>query len=388
PGAVPPVVMPPIAVVAPVEPPLDDNWFRFVVAPGMPAAEPATDRLVLGLIAGESTELSGMGLAFGWYNVQDTMHGLVATLGTTSVRQLDGLQASLAANTDGEGGTGGQLTVGANIATGDLVGAQLSVGANIATKKLSGVQLTAGGNFATGGLDGLQFSSGVNVLGGAPSTGVQAAMINVAHAPFEGLQLSLINVGQDVKGVQLGLINVGHDVSGTQIGLINVAHDVKGAPIGLLSFEKEGRHDLLVFASEADGVNAELRFGGDYLYTLVGGGGLPEHAYASFGLGAHVPFGKVLWTDLDALGATYIPLGTTIVRNGEVRGPFSRPPTQVIRARATIGLQLAKQFAPFVGASMNVRVPGDYALVDVAPGWYGVDGDLIAWPGAFAGVQF
>jgi hypothetical protein len=165
---------------------------------------------------------------------------------------------------------------------------------------------------------------------------------------------------------------------------------VDGVPLGLLSFEKEGRHDFLLYASETDIFNLELKLGGDYVHTVLGGGGNGDHAYAEAGFGVHLPSDH-LWLDIDAVQTAYVPMGTTVVGGGEVKGPFSRPPTGVARLRALVGLQVAKEFAPFAGASMNVRIPsgGNYRLIDVAPDYLtDSDADIIGWPGLFAGVQF
>lgn len=349
-----------------------------------------------GTVAGES--LDGVQGSVGFNVAGGTVRGAQLTTGFNGARGgLRGAQASVVANwagapDDGERGFGGQLSAGANVVSGRFDGPQVTTALNLATGELRGAQLAAALNLASGGMRGLQLAS-VNVIGGQASKGFQLGGVNVATA-LDGVQLSIVNYGGNVDGAQIGLVNVAGDVDGTQIGLVNIAHHVKGVPVGLLSFEKDGRHDVLVYGSETDALNLDLKFGGDYVFTLLGGGAMPTvggrvgHGYVSFGLGAHLPMHK-LWLDLDALGATYIALGTTTVAGGEVTGPFADPPTPVGRARATVGLQLLPQLAPFAGVSVNVRVPTGSAQIDPAPEFIsGPDRDTVLWPGLFAGVAF
>jgi hypothetical protein len=376
---------PPSAIVAPVVVPLEDRAYRISFTRDLPEVPPGIDHFSLAVFSAHSEELNGLALASTSYTVEGKASGLVLAMGGTVVGELDGFQTAMGANVARRGGGGVQTAIGANIA-GPFKGAQLSAGVNVASGGIRGFQGTMGGNVASG-----------------ESRGMQAApLFNQAHN-LDGVQLSLVNVGRDVHGTQIGLVNIARNVSGAQIGLVNVAHDVDGAPLGLFSFEKEGRHDLLLFASESNIANAELKLGGDYIYTVLGVGygthpvDRPEgmsardwdveqpHLYNSMGFGLHLPFKKP-WLDLDALMSAYIPLGTTVVGGDRIRGAFENPPTVVAQTRATFGYQIAKQFAPFVGASMNVRLPLEYELIDIAP--YDGSGEMLAWPGIFGGLQF
>jgi hypothetical protein len=394
---------PPSAIVAPVTqaPALQERLWRFSVTPDLPPVPPGIDHFTLAMMAGRSEELNGVAFGASSYQVTGHASGIVMAMGATVVGELDGIQTSLGANVAEQGGGGMQASLGVNTA-GPFDGAQLTVGMNLAEGGLRGTQLSAIGNVATGGMNGFQGTAGANVASG-PSRGMQAAPLFNRADDLNGVQLSLVNIGGDVRGTQIGLVNIARNVSGAQIGLVNIAHDVDGAPLGLFSFEKEGRHDLLLFVSESDIANAELKLGGDYIYTVLGVGygthpvPRPEdmsardwdvdqaHLYNAMGFGVHLPFKKP-WLDLDTVMSAYIPLGTTVVGGDRVRGAFSNPPTFVAHARATFGYQLARQFAPFVGASMNVRLPLEYELLDIAP--YDGSGEMLAWPGVFGGLQF
>jgi hypothetical protein len=381
---------PPQALIAP-ESPARTLWPRISVATGLPPAPVGEDTMVFSLVADKSQSLDGLAVAGAAYIVDHRTRGFVTALGVTTAGDLDGaVQLSMGANVAGTGGKGLQVTMGGNVVGGSLDGGQGTVGANVVGKDLRGAQLSVGGNVVAGAMKGVQATVGAN-WAGPGSEGLQASVGANWATSLRGAQISFVNIGGDVSGTQIGLVNIGRDVNGAQIGLVNVARSVHGVPFGLLSFEKEGRHDLLVYASESDVFNAELKFGGDYWHTIVGGGGTVGQAYAEFGFGATIPSGK-LWIDLDAVQTAYVSTaGTTrITDEGPVSGPFSRPPTGVARVRAVAGFQVAKEFAPFGGVTMNVRIPGDYRLLDVAPAFLadGSDAEIVAWPGLVGGVQF
>lgn len=392
---------PSAAVIAPAEPVLQDRAWRFSFTPDLPPSPPGIDRFSIALLAGRSEQVAGLAIGSASYEVTDHASGVVTAMGATIVGELDGVQLSMGGNVAERGGSGMQSSMGFN-ASGTFDGAQVTMGANVVDGGMRGAQLSMGANVATSGMRGVQGTMGGNIARG-PSQGLQASMGFNQAQTLDGVQLSLVNIGGDVRGTQIGLVNIARDVSGAQIGLVNIARDVDGAPLGLLSFEKEGRHDLLLFVSESDIANAELKLGGDYVHTVLGFGygthkvPTPDdfdagswdvngaHLYGSAGFGLHLPFKKP-WLDLDAVMASYIPIGTTVVGDGEIDGPFENPPTGVVKTKVTFGYQIAKEFAPFVGASMNVRLPLDYPLLDIAP--YETKGEVLAWPGVFGGIQF
>ena len=395
---------------------------RLEIVPGVPGAH-GRDTLLIGLAGARSDQLEGFAGAMAAIVVTGPSNGISAAMGFVSSAALDGAQLSMGANVAGgdarglqgtmglnvSGGMRGvQSSMGANIARGDVVGLQFTLGYNHATDDLKGAQASLGVNVAQGTAEGLQGTLGVNVA--KELKGVQASLgANVAQK-VEGTQLSVganvagdvdgaqvahVNVGHDVDGAQVGFVNVAHDVKGTQIGLINVANDIDGLAVGLLTFEKQGRHDLLFYASESDLANVDFKLGGDHLYTVMALGAQPNrHAYVGLGYGGHANLSQALWLDLDAMWQSYVPLKTTtqIFQGQEVEflGPFDRPPTQVVRTRATLGLQIAKQLAAFGGVSMAVRLPLSRPQLDIMPGLYPnqPDREVIGWPGLFAGVQF
>ncbi len=322
-------------------------------------------------MAANTHGLTGIAITGAWLDVGGPQHGHSATFGAQRARELRGSQWALLGNSTRGVSRGVQVSLGANLAD---------------TSTFVGLQTTMGVNWLRGNADGGQFGS-VNISRGGLRGG-QLGAVNLAE-DFSGLQLGLINVGGDVTGTQVGLVNVARDVGGLQLGLVNVARDVRGTPLGLLSFEKEGRHDLLVFASETDWVNGELRLGGDHLYTLLSAGATPgRHLHAGAGFGVHAPITDRLWTDYDVAAHGYAPM----IADSPL---FSDDPTIVAKGRATVGVQVFGQLAPFVGASVNIgfvrATTRQEAVPLFAPDDYVERGRLsvaAAWPGAFAGMQF
>ena len=353
----------PTATVAGTSRPLP---FRWEVVPGMPEPTPeVADSAVVGVITSGSTEVQGFAWGTALADVDGRLHGVGASLGVVTAGELDqGAQLSFAANVVHGDVRGVQATTGANIAGGAANGLQLAMGANIASGGGSAAQLAAGANVADGHLEGLQWGS-----------------VNVSEQ-LGGLQFGLVNIGQQVNGAQIGLVNVAGEVDGVQLGLVNVADDVRGTPIGLLSFERDGRHDLLVYASATDLVNAEVRLGGDHLYTHVGGGGNPsEQFWLGAGLGVHATFGSRVWLDLDAAYGAYLPADAFQAQLPQ--------PRHLLRPRVTFGVQVLSELAPFVGVQANVLLPDDAPRpLIVAPDWVESNGQAVVYPGVFAGLQF
>ena len=379
---------------------------RFQFSPGIPPAPEGVDSLVVGFAGARSRSLDGIATALGAVVVDQTSQGAAVSLGANTAGDLQGLQLSLGANSVWRGGEGAQVTIGANVVANEFGGVQAAVGGNIVGQRMDGTQVAVGYNHAGAGLNGWQAAVGANAAMGDSEglqtavggnlardmDGMQAAVgLNVART-VRGLQWGGLNVARDVRGLQLGLVNIGRDVNGGQIGLVNVARDVDGVSLGLLSFEKEGRHDLLVYANETDALNFDFKLGGDHLYTVLAAGAMPgEHGWVGLGYGGHATFGKRLWMDIDALWQTYTPL-TTMVQSVDGQAvtfePFAEV-TQVARGRVSLGLQIARQFALFGGVQMSVRLPISDRQMDLVPSYLANGNEeVLAWPGAFAGVQF
>lgn len=326
---------PPVAVLGDVASADEEATFRFEWVAGLPdPVPPPSDRFLVGAITGKARSVRGVAYGTVLVEVEDAVKGVEASFAVAQAGRLD-----------------------------------------------HAAQVTFGVAIVNDGGRGLQLSPAANVNGG-DLQGMQGSLVNVSES-IQGLQLGLVNVGQRVRGSQIGLVNVGGEVDGVQLGLVNVADDVRGAPIGLLSFEKDGRHDLLLYASETDWVNAEIRLGGDVLYTHLGGGGSSgESVWLGAGLGAHAPFGDRVWLDLDLGVASYLPF------DAPERATLA--PRWVPRVRSTLGVQVLPQLAPFVGASLNAELPSDAAgrLAVVAPEGAWAAGEVRLWPGVFGGVQF
>jgi hypothetical protein len=327
------------------------------------------DTMVVGWLGARSTALDGYGFGTLWYEVDGEAEGIATSLVWTRVGTLSGVQVAFGATAAGEGDVA-QLSFGANLVERGFDGVQLTLGANVAGHGTRGAQLAVGTNLAPGGLRGLQLAAGFNGAGDRV-VGAQLAPVNVA-ADVGGAQLGMVNAARDVRGAQLGLLNVGRDVDGVQLGLVNVARDVRGTPIGLLSFVEEGRHSLLVGATDADPLAAELKLG-DTFHTGVGVGWSPDrHAALGLTAGVHLT-AEPVWVDLDVGPRAWMPLDRAWSRSEA---------TVAIQGRVTVGWQATPWLAPWAGAGANVRVLAG----DVAPGPFAGD-TTPAWPVLSAGLQ-
>ncbi len=410
---------PPTTVVTPAAADPTPMPPRFELFPGFPPPyRDGSDSMIFGVVT-RSQSIKGTGFALAASHVDDDLHGGSFALGTSTVGgSVDGVQGTLGFNLARGDTKGAQLTLGANVTGGNLRGAQVSLGGNWVRGEARGLQATLGVNSADRGSDGIQAALGANVavgdvrgaqtsLGTNISTGrmrgfqgtlganvaqdvagLQASVgVNVAE-DVGGMQLGGVNVAGGVRGGQIGLVNVGRDVRGLQLGLINVARKVDGVSLGLLTFEQEGRHDLLLYASETDWLNGEFKLGSRTFHTVFGAGGQPgQYVWLGLGWGGHATLGRA-WLDIDAIVQSYVrPSDFTDAARG-----FQWPrqaPTFVTRTRLTLGVQIAKQFAVFGGLSLAVVPPGQDAPVAVRQVLADDDtSPLLLWPGAFAGVQF
>jgi hypothetical protein len=338
------------------------------------------------------------------------------SLGVGRTARLDGVAMALGANWATHSVTGVQMAIGGNVARADVLGMQLSVGGNLATGPLGGVQASVGLNIARqGGLAG-QFTVGANVAG-APLEGTQLSVgSNWVHGDFGGVQgtvglnmvrgrmagvqmsvgmnwaetargaqLSLINVGGDVKGMQLGLINVAGKVNGLQLGLVNVAREVEsGMPFGLLSLVKNGQFHVEAYGSDVNFANTAIKVGSRHFYTtaVVGMGSVagsqgPSHWSLGFGLGGHIPVAERFFIDIDGVTHSIYAWDssfTTMQLHHQIR---------VIG-----GFRLAKHFAIIAGPTMNML-----HSVDNEPttglSRFSRQGPqhFIWWPGVQAGIR-
>lgn len=70
---------------------------------------------------------------------------------------------------------------------------------------------------------------------------LQIALFNNAANRLDGAQISCLNETSVGRGVQLGLVNVGDDFTGVQIGLVNTTHTMYGYQLGLINVIKSSK---------------------------------------------------------------------------------------------------------------------------------------------------
>ncbi|RKG88000.1 hypothetical protein D7V97_42875, partial [Corallococcus sp. CA053C] len=287
------------------------------------------------------------------------------------------------------GMSGGQLSVGGNIAGGALSGGQFSVGANIAGAGGVGGQFTVGANIAAAPMKGVQAAVGGNVA--SSFTGLQASSgLNFAR-DMRGAQVSLLNVGGDVDGAQVGLVNVAGKMDGLQLGLINVAGHSDGEALGLLSFIGNGQANVQLWASDIAYTNVAAKFGSEHFHTLLTLGfnpGTDTHRrryVAGLGFGTHIPKGP-LFFDLDLVGSTVH--ADNLFRDGDGMNVLGQ-------LRLVAGWQVAKRFALIGGVVGNTLVTWDngdrWMELGIGPEWRSSADrgrtNVRVWPGVLLGVQ-
>jgi uncharacterized caspase-like protein len=338
------------------------------------------DHFTINFLSGRSGRLQGAAVGLGANFVDRDAKGAMLTIGGNFTGgDMAGLQGSVGYNHAG-GDAGLQLTVGANVAEGRVRVGQASVGFNIAGGDVSGFQTAVGFNAVDEPVRGLQAAVGANI---APRSmyGVQLSSgVNYAGG-LRGTQIGIVNVGGDVHGAQIGIVNVGAKVRGAQIGIVNISDEIDGVPIGLVSVSKRGRFNVTVFGSESTLLNADLKMGSRHVYSLAGIGHDPSrHTSYALGLGGQIP-----------AGAFFIDLDAAVVSFHDTEYLFAGTTNSLgVRGRATLGLPFGKHFSPVAGVTFTYQVPIDGERVPVAPVWMEdmSSGELVAWPGFFAGIQF
>ena len=353
-----------LTLTAFAEEPPDATHFRITVVPGLgmnAAADSDVDGLSVGLL-GRAKSLEGIdGQAFlSWVDgdVQGAqLSGFVSTAGGA----VEGVQGSGFFNY--AAGADLQASGFANLATGDVAYGQLSGFANVATGDVHGVQGSGFLNVATGGeFNGVQASGGLNISG-----------------DLTGVQAGLVNVGKEVDGIQAGLLNVGTQTHGLSLGLVNIAKESDAVTLAPFNFIGNGIHNVDIWASESSAVTIDAKFGGKYVYTLLGAGTVrindPWWTFG-FGMGAHIP-AKLAWLEVDASGWG--------IASGNQLAPGVHS-----KLRGTVGLNLSKHFQPFVGASANTWWSDGSVTARASglPVGKARQGRVTSWPGVHAGVQF
>lgn len=250
---------------------------------------------------------------------------------------------------------------------GDLDGLQLSAGASYVGQKLRGGQMSAGFNYARKVL-GFQASAGANVAKYA-----------------EGLQLSIVNVGQDVDGLQLGLVNIGGQVRGMQLGLLNLAQDAD-AQLGMLNFSHRHGAGFEAWTSTTALLSVAARMEAGHTYGLAVAGlhpfGDDDGYLLGLGLGFKVPMNARLTVDIDETFYT--------VQYDYGGVPFDGERSRIFETRALLRITMSRRMDLFAGPTFTVlRQTG--ADDRGRHFGYGYDvyrsGEVTLWPGLAAGVH-
>ncbi len=297
---------------------------------------PVVTRFSFGLIGDHVAGVRGVALATALHHTGES--GLVGAQLSGAVnwvkRPAQGAQVAGAFNVAERDAAAAQVAGGFNWVGGAVKGAQVTGGFNWAQQRVRGAQLSGGFNWAGGGLDGWQTAGGVNVATGGSA---------------RGLQLAVLNYGEDVHGAQVGVVNIARDVKGSQIGIVNVSRRVEGFPLGI-NIVREGRFQVGATASELALGNLEVKLGTQRVHTLLLAGVQPNTApfQWAYGMGLGVRFRPVagLFLDLDGYAVN-------------VRYRAEPDNTLVQSTRLLVGYQVAPRFAFFAGPSANLMWLGD-----------------------------
>ena len=284
--------------------------------------------------------------------------------------------------------------------TAGVQGFELGLGANLSDGDVSGAQIAVGGNHIRGALSGLQAAIFYNRAqrGGQ---GFQFGMLNHAGGSFSGIQAGFGNLAADISGAQLGFVNsASEDVSGIQIGFVNLARS-STASLGLLSVVRSEPVRVEVVGSTGGMVEVGIRHGSAIVQNmlLIGGaefGGTQSagtgvdrsstQLMLTYGLGAHVPFGR-WFVDTDLL------FTATFGAHSRTANTVSRGYSSFIfRTRISVGVQLARRAALFVGLSPALIVPNGLTDLGIPHAEFGPFNTLgrpvTVWPVAHLGMRF
>jgi hypothetical protein len=368
----------------PDEPGADDHRLvqtQVAVVPGVGLnASPDVDVDGLAVsVYGRNHNMRGVDLSLGLNWTEGEMNGAqLALFGSVAAQEMRGVQGSTFFGLQG-GGEGLQAS-GLALGTGNFQGVQSGWLGAYNAGDFDGLQVGTFAALTKGSFRGVSASAFATAALGEYSQGAQLSMgLNYARG-LEGAQIGLLNIGGSVRGAQVGLLNIGGHVKGAQVGLINVAKRLDGPGIGLASFSGNGILHLDVWTSESAIASAGLKFGSQYMYTIVGAGLVqPNDDWWTFGggFGGHIPAGD-LWIESD-LTAWGVATGNALV------------PGVHTKLRATAGLPIAERFTPIAGVSLNAWA-GEGTIRPRATGGLPSStndaGRVVFWPGMHAGVQF
>ena len=285
---------------------------------------------------------------------------------------------------------GAAFALGGNQVMTDAQGAQFSIGLNLA-KRIDGVQFAVGANVLQEGR-GAQFAVGPNVAYerfdgvqgslinlGERLVGAQLGLVNMARHMY-GVELGLVNLTQDFmgfqaglvnasiagesSGLQLGLVNVGTQrVRGTQIGLVNYAERASGQ-VGLVSVTRDGGVHALVFSSDMLPIQAGVRFDADHTFGTLLAGVAPGQGsdYYGFGFG----FG----TKIQLSQASWLEPGIEGMQLSSQDGSFKKP-SALGRLSSSVRYRFHPHLTLFGGPVFQVLVHQDPASFDSSPSYFG-----------------
>lgn len=300
----------------------------------------------------------------------DTLHNFSFNLIAGAAARLEGFELGVGASIETGDVTGAQVAAGANVVGGTVRGFQTAAGANVVHGEVYGAQVGALGNYARQWVYGTQISGVMNFAGqelyGLQLSGVgnwartlHGAQIGVVNATGGGGgQLGVVNVSMDKTYAQVGVVNVAKSVP-APIGVINVAED-SDAPIGLINVVKNGYWRMALFGSDLFPLNAAVKLGGRYTYTLWGVAGRRGPEGPTLGLlgalGVHLPFGR-FFVDPEVMTTGYFPDWN-----------FQHS-TTLASVRVQVGYEPFRHFALVAGPTFNAAI-----------GWNGEDLDLALLP--------
>jgi hypothetical protein len=216
-----------------------DQTFQISLLPGISnTSSYSTSRISFNIIGGYNGSFHGfeIGSAFNMnrYNIR-------------------GLQVGGVANINSDKASGLLLSGGLNYSNQFSAGLMLGGIVNISPRKANGVLLTGGLNYTYLQHRGLMLAGVTNIS-------------EEAH----GVSISPLNISKNHTGVQVGVLNVTRNQKGTQVGLFNfVGEGSDGSVIGLLSFVRDGRYNLDLWANETGFVNGGVRIGTKTIYNVL-----------------------------------------------------------------------------------------------------------------------
>jgi hypothetical protein len=315
----------------------------------------------------------------------------VQIAGTAAVAdRVDGFQAAGVAavsRSSADTQVGGIAAVAFGRAGTQVAGVATSASGN-AGMQLAGVATSARGDA------GFQ-AAGVAAVAGKNANVQISGVASVAHDTANIQISSVVNVARRVRGLQLSTINVADEVDGVQIGIINVG-SADGFSLGLINIVPGGRYDLET-AVDTDKVGTLLfRHGGLNWHNVYGVAGHsvddndPRFGNVKlsgnhdlwmygFGFGPSIRFGDTV-IDLEAMGWQVN------------HGPSHETDISVL---AQARLSVAHHWGPFavvVGGILNTYITNDQAsplILEHSSNGSQMDKGVTAttWPSAFVGVR-